>query len=145
MLSRLAHSSYWQIKFLPIIILACFTTTGYTMDVTLEWDANIEPDRDGYRIYFDTNSGHPYEGTRTAESNSPIDVKMADVEIGDTASYTVTGLNDDEIYFFAVTAYSTRGNESGYSNEVSTGNDISIDNENVNSGGSGCFISTLNP
>ncbi len=72
-------------------------------------------------------------------------MKIADVEVGDTAKYTVTGLNDDETNFFAVTAHNTSGSESGYSNEVSTGNDISAGNENVNSGGSGCFIATLNP
>ena len=113
------------------------------MDVTLQWDANIEPNRAGYRIYYDTDSGPPYEGTGATGGDSPIDVKIADVEAGDTARYTVTGLNDDETYFFAVTAYNTSGNESGYSNEVSTGNDIGTGNESANSGGSGCFISTL--
>ena len=119
------------------------------MDVTLQWDANIEPDRAGYRIYYDTDAGPPYEGTGAAESDSPIDEKITDVEIGDTASYTVMGLSDDETHFFAVTAYNTGGNESGYSNEVSTGNDISTGVEGASSassgGGSGCFITSLNP
>ena len=116
------------------------------MDVTLQWKSNTETDREGYRIYYDTDSGHPYEGTRAVGGGSPIDVKIADVEVGNTASYTVIGLNDDETYFFAVTAHDTSGNESGYSNEVSTDNDISTENEGASSGGgSGCFISNLNP
>jgi len=115
------------------------------MDVTLQWDANTEPDRAGYRIYYDIDTGPPYDGAVTAEDSSPIDVKIADVEAGDTVQYTLTGLEDGETYFFTVTAYNTSGSESGYSNKVSTGNDISTGNESANSGGSGCFLSTLNP
>ena len=116
------------------------------MDVTLQWDANTESNRAGYRIYYDTDSGPPYGGMEAAEGDSPIDVKIADVEAGDTAQYTLTGLNDDETYFFAVTAYNTSGSESGYSNEVSTGSDIGNGNGSAKSGGgSGCFTSTLNP
>jgi len=115
------------------------------MDVTLQWDANTEPDRVGYRIYYDIDTGPPYDGAVAAEDSSPIDVKIADVEAGDTVQYTLTGLEDGETYFFTVTAYNTSGSESGYSNKVSTGNDISTGNESANSGGSGCFLSTLNP
>jgi len=114
------------------------------MDVTLQWDANTEPNRAGYRIYYDTNSGPPYEGMGATGGDSPIDVKIADVEAGNTARYTVTGLMEDETYFFTVTAYNTSGNESGYSNEVSTGSGTG--NESPNSGGgSGCFIFSLYP
>ena len=145
MQNRYAHILFRKFDFLAFVLLLCVTTPCFAIDVTLEWDANTEIDRAGYRIYYDIDSGPPYEGTGTEEGDSPIDVKIADVEGGDTARYTVTGLNDDETFFFAVTAYNTSGSESGYSNEVSTGNDISAGNENVNSGGSGCFISTLNP
>ena len=113
------------------------------MDVILQWDANTEPDRAGYRIYYDTESGSPYEGKDAAEGDSPINVEITDVEAGNTARYTMTDMNEDETYFFTVTAYNTSGNESEYSNEVSTGSDISTGNSN--SGGSGCFISILNP
>ena len=121
-----------KFNLLVIILLICLTTPVFAMDVTLQWDANTEPNRAGYRIYYDTDSGPPYEGTGATGGDSPIDVKIADVEAGDTARYTVTGLNDDETYFFAVTAYNTSGNESGYSNEVSTGNDIGTGNESAN-------------
>lgn len=113
------------------------------MDVALQWDANTEPDRSGYRIYYDTESGSPYGGKDAAEGDSPINVEITDVEAGNTARYTMTDMNEDETYFFTVTAYNTSGNESEYSNEVSTGSDISTGNSN--SGGSGCFISILNP
>jgi len=146
MQNRFPYILFWKFNLFTFILLICWALPCFSMDVTLRWNANSEPDRAGYRIYYDTDTGSPYEGKGPAESDSPIDVKIDNVEIGDAASYTVLGLNDDESYFFAVTAYDTSGNESGYSNEVSTDNDISTDNEGANSGdGSGCFISTLNP
>ena len=133
-----------KFNFLAFILLICLTTPGFAVDVTLQGDANTEPNRAGYRIYYDTDSGPPYGGMEAAEGDSPIGVKIADVEIGNTARYTVTGLNDGEDYYFAVTAYNTSGNESGYSNEVSTGSGNG--NESPNSGGgSGCFILSLYP
>ena len=41
-----------------------------------------------------------------------------DVDVGNVTTYTVTGLADGATYYFAVTAYDSVGNESGYSNEV---------------------------
>ena len=112
------------------------------MTVTLQWDANTESNRAGYKIYYDIDSGPPYNGNEAVEGDSPIDVKIADVEEGGKASYTVTDLNDDAVYYFSVTAYDTSGNESGYSNEASTGSDGSAGNADDSSGGSGCFIET---
>ncbi len=145
MQNRYAYLLFRKFNFLAFVLLLCVTTPCFAMDVTLQWDANTEPDRAGYRIYYDIDTGPPYDGAVAAEDSSPIDVKIADVEVGDTARYTVTGLNNDETYYFAVTAYNISGSESGYSNEASTGNDISAGNENVKSGGSGCFITSLNP
>jgi len=71
--------------------------------VTLSWDANNEPNLDGYYCYYGTVSG---------TYGTPIDV-------GNVTTYTVTGLTEGETYFFAVTAYGSPSDESGYSNEVS--------------------------
>ncbi|RJQ18918.1 MAG: PKD domain-containing protein [Nitrospiraceae bacterium] len=57
----------------------------------------------GYKIYYGTTSG-------TYSYN---------IDIGNVTSYEVTDLTDGTIYYFAVTAYDTSGNESGYSGEVS--------------------------
>jgi len=136
----------FKMVFLSIFHFFYFSIPVFAMDVTLQWDTNTEPNRAGYRIYYDTDSGPPYGGMEAAEGDSPIDVKIADVEAGNTARYTVTGLNDDDTYFIAVTAYNTIGSESGYSNEVSTGSDIGNGNGSANSGGgSGCFIFSLYP
>jgi hypothetical protein len=71
--------------------------------VVLAWDANTEPDVTGYKVYSGTTSG---------TYGTPVDV-------GNVLTRTVTGLTDGQTYFFAVTAYDSFGNESGYSNEVS--------------------------
>ena len=82
------------------------------MDITLAWDANTEPNLAGYMVYYDTDgSGAPYDGDDAVEGESPIDV-------GDLTEFTLSGLSDGQVYFFAVTAYNDENLESGYSNEV---------------------------
>ncbi|RMH35376.1 MAG: fibronectin type III domain-containing protein, partial [Nitrospirae bacterium] len=70
---------------------------------TLTWDPNTESDLAGYNVYQGTSSG----------------IYGPPINVGNTTTYTVTGLQDGQQYFFAVTAYDTSGNESGPSNEVS--------------------------
>jgi Fibronectin type III domain len=77
-----------------------------TGSVTLSWSANSESDLAGYRIYFGTSSG---------EYNAPGSPTI----IGNTTSYTVTGLQRNTTYFFALSAYDSAGNESALSAEVS--------------------------
>ncbi|UCG66877.1 MAG: fibronectin type III domain-containing protein [Deltaproteobacteria bacterium] len=99
---------------LTLTLLFSFTAPTYAVDVTLEWDANTEPDLAGYNVYYKTgSSGPPYNGTGAIQGNSPIDV-------GNVTQFTLTGLADGVTYFFVVTAYNTGDLESGYSNEVST-------------------------
>ena len=99
-------------------------TSALAMDVILAWDANGEADIAGYKIYYDTDSGHPYQGTgaENGSSPSPIDVSLSEDEDPDplVVQYTVHNLPDGT-YYFAVTAYNNQGSESGYSNEVTAG------------------------
>ena len=97
----------WQFKATLLGLLVCLavvypqpTSAG---GVTLTWDANTEGDLAGYRVYAGTVSG---------VYGPPIDV-------GNVTNYTVTNLSEGQTYFFAVTAYDTSGNESGFSSEVS--------------------------
>jgi len=76
--------------------------TAAAGQVVLAWDANTEPDVSGYKLYY---------GTASRTYGAPITV-------GNVLTYTVPGLTDGLTYYFAVTAYDTFGNESGYSNEV---------------------------
>jgi len=70
--------------------------------VTLAWDANTETDLAGYRIHYGTASGS----------------YTASVDVHNVITYTVTGLNAGQTYYFAASAYDTSGTESGYSIEV---------------------------
>jgi hypothetical protein len=68
----------------------------------LSWDANTETDLAGYKVYWG-NSSRAY-GTP--------------VTLGKVTTYEVSGLVTPGVYFFAVTAINTGGQESGFSNEV---------------------------
>jgi len=97
----------------------------YAAQVTLEWDAVIHPLLEGYRVHYGTSSGD-YDVT---------------LDVGNWTSCTIADLEDDETYYFAVTAYSTEGEESDYSNEVNNNGNSSHDFYDVGIG-SGCFIDT---
>jgi hypothetical protein len=88
------------------IVFAALLTVGpgqtLAGQVTLAWDSNSETSLAGYKVYH---------GTASRTYGTPIDV-------GNVTTYTITGLNDGQSFFFAATAYDTLGNESGYSNEV---------------------------
>ncbi len=72
-------------------------------EVTLAWDANTESDLAGYRIHYGTASGS----------------YAVRLDVGNVTTFRVMGLSEGTTYYFAATAYSTTGEESGYSNEVS--------------------------
>jgi hypothetical protein len=102
-----------------------FSEAVYAADVTLQWDAVTDPNVTGYRLYYDTDSGHPYQGYGATEGSSPIgmnpdyDDQNPDPNV---VEFTIHGLSNGT-YYFVVTAvnYSTNPPlESGYSNEVST-------------------------
>jgi fibronectin type 3 domain-containing protein len=80
------------------------TAAATSETATLSWNANSEPDLQGYKIYLATTSGR---------YGAPITTLPMDV-----TSYTVTDLEAGTTYFFAVTAYNSSGAESSFSNEV---------------------------
>ncbi|MHB8893999.1 MAG: choice-of-anchor D domain-containing protein [Candidatus Geothermincolia bacterium] len=84
------------------LIFGAGVGTAAAGSVVLAWDANTEPDVSGYKLYYGTASG---------TYGTPINVL-------NVLTYTVLNLTDGQTYYFAVTAYDTFGNESGYSNEV---------------------------
>ncbi len=75
------------------------TGPGY---VDLKWDSSNEPEMNGYNIYYGKTSGM-YTRRRT---------------IGLMNQYRLDGLNNGEIYYFAITAYDSQSRESDYSDEV---------------------------
>jgi hypothetical protein len=75
--------------------------------ITLSWNPNNEPDLAGYKIYY---------GTVSREYSEVIDA-------GNVTTYRIEGLSPEVRYFFAITAYDAAGNESDFSQEVSTHQD----------------------
>lgn len=79
-------------------------------DKTLRWQAptqNVDgsplTDLAGYRVYWGTTS-RSYDGSATIDSPTTTEWEAADLATGE--------------YFFALTAFDSEDNESGYSNEV---------------------------
>ncbi|MCG3157445.1 MAG: hypothetical protein DKINENOH_04079 [bacterium] len=70
-----------------------------------------------YRIYYDTDTGPPYQGTGADQGSSPIEIS---VDSTVTKTVTLTGLTNGQTYYFAVKGYnSNTDEESSYSVEVS--------------------------
>lgn len=65
-----------------------------------------------YEVYFDKDSGPPYEGKAlVGAENSPFTVPVSD-------TIWISGLNNDTNYYFAIRGIDQGGNKSIYSNEV---------------------------
>ncbi|MCB2173735.1 fibronectin type III domain-containing protein [bacterium] len=97
--------------FLMVCSLLLLAAPLYARDVSFAWTPNQDPVT-GYRLYYKTGSdpADPFTGIGINEGNSPI-------AVGDTSSFTVTGLSDTETYQFALTAFNDTG-ESGFSEIV---------------------------
>ena len=138
---------------LTLLLSFSFITPTYALDVTLAWDANTELDVAGYKLYYKAeSSGPPYNGTGAAEGDSPITLTIDNpgdpynLDDPDNPEFTLAGLDDGEVYFFAVTAYNADDLQSDYSNEVSTSAEETIPITPSLKGsepGGGCFISSL--
>lgn len=74
-----------------------------TRNVTLAWDASIDPTVTGYKVYWGAAPGH--------YTNS--------VNAGPELTARVSNLLSGQTYYFAATAYNSLELESDFSNEVS--------------------------
>jgi hypothetical protein len=94
--------------FIPFLGIAAFLIIGalaanaLAAQVTLSWNPNTESDLAGYRLHYGKASGS----------------YTTSVDASRSTSYTLTGLNPGQSYFFSATAYNTAGKSSGYSSEV---------------------------
>jgi hypothetical protein len=75
------------------------TSSGY---IDLVWSAPKDKSRVGFNVYYGKTSGQ-YARRRT---------------VGETTAFRLEGLNNNEAYYLAVTAYDSLNRESDYSNEV---------------------------
>ena len=92
----------------------------YSAQVTLEWQTS-SGDVAGYNVY-------------QGSSSKDYDVTL---DIGNWTSVTIADLAEDEVYYFAVTAYDSEDNESGYSNEVCINCDSQSATDSSGGGGGG--------
>ena len=72
-------------------------------EVTLAWDPNAESDVAGYKVYYGLGSRN-YDHV---------------MDVGNSTTCVVTGLEQGRTYYFAATAVNTANIESDFSNEVS--------------------------
>ena len=105
-----------------------FHQASFGQQVTLAWDPNTDSDLAGYIAYWGTSSRN----------------YCCLTDVGNNTAHTITGLEDGQVYYFAITAYDSDYNESGYSNEIT--HPASLNNNsgsgNGGSSGGGCFIAT---
>jgi hypothetical protein len=97
---------------LPVFFLSpVFPSLCLAKNITLGWDANPEPDLEGYVIYRNIESpGPPFKYTDELpedELKNPLNPQV-----------TITGLNEHTQYYISVTAYDTQGNESYFSDQL---------------------------
>ncbi len=107
----------WVVTCIAIFVYSL--SPCYALDVTLAWDANAETNLAGYKVYYGTTAGGPYNGSGSSEGASPIVVPLGSLTTPSSPEFTVHGLAGGTHYFVA-TAYNTDGLESGYSNEAYT-------------------------
>ncbi len=93
----------WFITLIMTAVLTvCANFAHADGSVNFGWDANSESDLAGYKLYY---------GSGTRDYQEVIDV-------GNELTFTVDNLTEGQTFYFALTAYDTSGNESGYSTEV---------------------------
>jgi hypothetical protein len=110
MIQRRDKSYVFISRCLSFFLFVFWACPLFSADVTIAWDANREPDVSGYYIYFRKGSeGPPYDLLRY--------IGLQEIDPGNP-SVVVTGLEDDAVYYFTVTALDTEDYESGYSNSA---------------------------
>ena len=89
---------------LALVVCMIFSVAiAQAESVKVAWDANSEADLAGYNLYY---------GSASRTYGPAIDVGLVIEYSIDVSSW------NDGVYYIAVTAYDNKGNESGYSNEV---------------------------
>lgn len=154
------HAIFLLVFPVAFLLTTClFFAVANAGEVTLAWDANTEENLAGYKLYYDGDSdAEMYQGTGATEGDSPIIIYVEDLADVDAPTFTLTGLEEGQYYYFALTAFDSDGLESDFSEEVGAliGSEESSDtstsvstsavadsgnSDGGGGGGSGCFIS----
>ena len=93
-------------KFIPLCILLIFwlVEPGYTINASFQWDANTEPDLDGYRV-FCREQGQSYNYANPSWE-------------GTNTMCTIYDLDKTKTYYFVSRAFDIYGLDSNDSNEL---------------------------
>jgi hypothetical protein len=91
-----------KITSIPFLASLLFFPLQDSPSLVLTWEANLENDLAGYRIYY---------GNQSKDYDSSISV-------GKVTQYEITDLDAGRRYFIALTAIDLAGNESAFSEEV---------------------------
>jgi len=114
-----------------ILSLHIFTSAVHAAQISLEWDANGEPDLAGYTVYYGTSSGN----------------YTASADVGNNTHCVISNLEPGVTYYLAATAYDSEGNESGFSDEIvyavpAAESGPGPSSSDGGGSGGGCFIAT---
>ena len=99
------------IAFCVAMVCLFATTDTFAKDYSFTWSANPEP-VEGYKLYYKTDGDPvaPFNGSGADQGPSPI-------TIGNQTTFTITGLDENATYYFALTAFSGT-EESGFSDII---------------------------
>jgi hypothetical protein len=84
------------------LFLVVHSTHAFAATITFAWDPIPDSDLAGYRLYYGYASGQ----------------YSLSVDAGTSTTAALSDMDDAQIYFFAVAAYDTAGNQSAFSNEI---------------------------
>ena len=106
------NNTHYFIFFLTVLFAAlCALPAANAKNVTIGWDANKEPDLEGYVVYRNADSpGPPYDYSDTLPEDELVNPLHPRA--------TLTGLKEGRQYHVALTAYNSEGVESSFSNDV---------------------------
>ncbi len=85
----------WRLSIIILSALLPVATTAFCGQVALEWAPSLAADVAGYKIYYGTSPGG----------------YTASINVGNTTSYTISGLQEDTNYYFATASYDSLGQE----------------------------------
>ncbi|MEJ2642328.1 MAG: malectin domain-containing carbohydrate-binding protein, partial [Desulfosarcinaceae bacterium] len=104
----------------PLLSL-CFLVVGNALavDVTLAWDRTVASDLAGYKVYYRTcPAGEGCTGIGVVDDLNGLTVPLGTLADRDAPQFVATGLPSESDFVFVVTAYTSSGTESGFSNEA---------------------------
>ncbi len=99
---QLLHNNIPMKNEIAAILFTLLLMPVFAADVSLQWDANTEPDLAGYKLHYGTVSGSPIFST----------------DVGKVTNGLVKEMTPGVTYFITATAYNDSGLESLPSNEV---------------------------